>query len=108
MVDTGVSPAPEIYQRKMHELFDDIEGVEIVMDDILVHGRSDSEHDARLEQVLQRCREKNLKLNPKKLKLKTKQVDYIGHVLTENGLQPDPKKIKAVVNFPAPVDKQEL
>ena len=36
----GVSPAPEIYQRKMHEMFDDIEGVEIVMDDILVHGRT--------------------------------------------------------------------
>ena len=104
----GVSPAPEIYQRKMHEVFDDIEGVEIVMDDILVHGRTDSEHDARLEQVLLRCRDKNLKLNPKKLRLKTKQVEYIGHVLTENGLQPDPKKVDAVINFPAPVDKQEL
>ena len=104
----GVSPTPEIYQRKMHEMFDDIEGVEIVMDDILVHGRIDSEHDARLEQVLLRCRKNNLKLNPKKLRLKTKQVEYIGHVLTENGLQPDPKKIDAVINFPAPVDKQEL
>ena len=104
----GVSPAPEIYQRKMHEMFDDIEGVEIVMDDILVHARTDSEHDARLEQVLLRCREKNLKLNPKELRLKTKQVEYIGHVLTENGLQPDPKKVDAVINFSAPVDKQEL
>ena len=80
----------------------------MVMDDILVHGRSDSKHDARLEQVLLRCKEKNLKLNPKKLKLKTKQAEYIGHVLTENGLQPDPEKVDAVVNFPTPVDKQEL
>ena len=104
----GVSPAPEIYQRKMHEIFDDIEGVEIVMDDILIHGRSESEHDARLEQVLLRCREKGLKLNSKKIKLKTKEVEYIGHVLTESGLQPDPKKVDSVVNFPAPVDKHEL
>ena len=51
---------------------------------------------------------KESKTESKKLRLKTKQVEYIGHVLTENGLQPDPKEVDAVINFPAPVDKQEL
>ena len=78
------------------------------MDDILVQCCSESDHDARLAQVLQRCREKNLKLNPNKIKLKTKHVEYIGHVLTENGLQPDPKKVASIVDFPAPADKHEL
>ena len=104
----GISPAPEIYQRRMHEMFDDIEGVEIIMDDILVHGRTESEHDARLKEVLLRCRDKNLKLNPKKIKLRTNQVKYIGHILSENGIHTDPEKVETIVNFPAPKDKLEL
>lgn len=104
----GISPAPEIYQRRMHEVFDDLEGVEIIMDDILVHGRTEAEHDHRLKTVLQRCREANLKLNPNKIKLKTKQVEYIGHVLTENGIHTDQQKVTAVEKFPVPQNKTEL
>lgn len=104
----GVSPAPEIYQRRMHEMFDDLEGVEVIMDDILVYGSDEREHDERLKTVLQRCRERNLKLNSNKLKLKTDQVEYIGHVLTPNGLKPDPGKVEVITKFPPPQDKTEL
>ncbi len=64
----GIKSAPEIYQRAMNDLFSDLEGVEIVMDDLLIHGPS-LEINKRLEKVLQRCREKILKLNPKKTKI---------------------------------------
>lgn len=50
-VPFGIGPAPEIYRRKMHEIFDDLSGVEIVMDDILVCGSTDEEHGARLREV---------------------------------------------------------
>ena len=92
----------------MHEIFDDLEGVEVIMDDILVHGTNDEEHDNRLGNVLQRCRDRNLKLNSKKLKLKTNQVEYIGHVLASEGLKPNPKKAEVITNFPSPQDKTEL
>jgi transposase InsO family protein len=51
---------------------------------------------------LKRCREKNLKLNPRKTKLCTKEVEYIGHVLTENGVKISEDKIKAVLEMPEP------
>ena len=62
----GISSAPEIYQRAMHDMFSDLDGVEIVVDDILIHGRTLDEHNVRLQAVLARAREVNLKLNPKK------------------------------------------
>lgn len=49
-----------------------------------------------------------VKLKPKKFKLKTDHVDYIGHTLTKDGLKPDPKKVEVISKFPAPKDKTEL
>ncbi|PIK40082.1 hypothetical protein BSL78_23064 [Apostichopus japonicus] len=85
----GVNAAPEIFQRCMTELFDDLTGVEVIMDDILVWGSNEQEHDMRLEQVLQRCRDKKLKLNLDKCKFKVDEVPYIGHILTSDGVKPD-------------------
>ena len=80
----GVSSAPEIYQRAMTELFCDLEGVEIIMGDILIHAPTIELHNLRLEQVCQRCRDQNLKLIPKSrkeqnyLKFQNKLVLIIG------------------------------
>ena len=98
----GITSAPEIYQRAMTEMFQDCEGVEIVMDDILVHGPNRKVHDERLMNVLQRCRKNNLKLNPRKTKLRKDEVTYIGHKLTKDGVKIDDEKVQAVVKMPEP------
>ena len=98
----GITSAPEIYQRAMHDMFADIDGVEIVMDDILVHAPTLETHDQILEKVLARCREKNLKLNEKKTKLRSQEVTYIGHKLTSDGVKIDENKVKAVLEMPEP------
>jgi transposase InsO family protein len=98
----GITSAPEIYQRAMSDMFQDLEGVEIIMDDILVHGDTREKHDQRLEKVLQRCRERNLKLNPQKTKLRQEEVVYIGHKLTKDGVKIDDQKVKAVLEMPEP------
>lgn len=72
------------------------------MDDVLVYGQTEAEHDAELKKVLMRCREKNL--NSKKFK--TNEGEYIRLILTENDLQPDLKKVDAVNNFPSSNDNQ--
>lgn len=54
------------------------------------------DHDTNLRAAMQRCREKNLKLNKQKLKFKMKKLSFMGHLITEEGLKPDPSKIKAV------------
>ena len=65
----GISPAPEIFQRKMSSLLEGLSGVEVIMDDILVHGRDLVEHDACLTAAIRRIDASGLKLNPNKCAL---------------------------------------
>ena len=104
----GINSAPEIFQKRMTQAFEDLSGVKTIADDILVWGRSEAEHNHRLEQVLERSRKVGLKLNRSKMKIMTAEVPYIGHVLTSNGLKPDPKKVHAVEGMPSPEDKPAL
>ena len=78
----GINSAPEIFQKKMTQPFEDLSGVKTIADNILVWGRSEAEHNHRLEQVLKRSRKVGLKLNRSKMKIMTTEVPYIGHVLT--------------------------
>ena len=105
---SGIKSAPEVLQNHMPELFADVEGVKVIVDDILVWGKDDEEHDARLEQVLRRAREVNLKFNAKKCKIKQEEVPYVGHVLSKDGLKADPEKIRAVKEMKPPENAKEL
>ena len=104
----GIKSAPEVFQKSMSNLFEDIEGAKPIVDDILVWGRDVKEHDARLRQVLDRSREANLKLNPEKCHIRKEAVPYIGHVLTKDGLIADPEKIRAVQEMRQPQNAKEL
>ena len=101
----GIHSAQEVFHKRLHELFHDLDGVETDIDDILVWGRTVEEHDERLEKTLQRARQSNLKLNPGKCKIRCTEVLYIGHVLTGDGLKPDASKLEAILEMPAPEDK---
>ena len=70
-----------------------------------VSGRSIDEHDKNFALVLERARQENLIFNPKKVKLCINEVPFVGHILTPQGLKPDPQKIKAITNIPPPIDK---
>jgi hypothetical protein len=98
----GISSASEVFQRTMNQLFGDIEGCEIIVDDILIWGKDEVEHDERLLKVLERARNIGLRLKEEKCKLKVPKLKYIGHTLTADGLKPDPEKIEAVKKMPAP------
>ena len=103
----GVSTASEVFQRTMEQLFTGYP-CEIIVDDILVWGRDIAEHDYNLEKVLQRAKEVNLKLSPKKCKFRLESVSYVGHQFTKDGLKPDEEKIKAIKEMPVPDDPKAL
>ena len=71
----GISPAPEEFQRRLDNALQGLDGVVPIFDDILIFGAGDTEaeamadHDAKLRALMQRCREKGIKLNKEKLKL---------------------------------------
>ncbi|XP_048257542.1 uncharacterized protein K02A2.6-like [Haliotis rufescens] len=104
----GVSPAPEIFQQRIDQLLQDLPGVFRIADDILIIGEGSTKeegianHDKRFVQFMIRCREKGIRLNSDKLDLKRSEVSYIGHLLTDHGLKPDPRKVKAILQMPTP------
>ena len=92
----------------MSEMFEDIEGVEVVIDDLLVWGENEEQHDARLIKVLERARTRNLKLNKDKCHIKQHEISYVGHILTKDGLKPDTRKTEAITEMPTPRNREEL
>lgn len=66
------------------------------------------DHDQNLDDLFQRCKERNLKLNDKKRKLKMQEVPFIGHVATAEGLCIDPSKVQAIVEMPPLSDTAEV
>ena len=89
-------------------MFQDIPGVKVVVDDLLIWGENDEQHDSRLMQVLERARNRNLKLNKSKCQVKKDTITYIGHILCKDGVKPDPKKTEVIVNMPRPESREEL
>ena len=99
----GLAPAPEEFQRRRQQVLEGLPGVLTIHDDILLYGEGNTykeasrDHDAKLHKLMMRCREQNVKLNKDKMKLRLDQVPYIGHLLTSQGLKPDPEKVKALI-----------
>ena len=104
----GLSVSAEIFQKKLQQALEGLEGVLCVADDVIIHGRDLKEHDDRLSKFLERCRERNIKLNKENSKLREKSMVFMGHLITEDGLQSDPEKVKAIATFPVPENVTEL
>lgn len=66
------------------------------------------EHDANLKRVLDRAKDIQLKLNPLKCRFRVPEVTYVGHVVTSDGLRPDPLKTAAINEMPVPTDVVSL
>ena len=107
----GISPAPEIFQRQLEVALENLPGINIVADDVLIHGEGDSmveaerDHDRCLVAFLKRCREQRIFLNPEKFRFRLQEVRYAGHVFTAQGLKIDLAKVKAISDMPTPTDK---
>ena len=110
----GISPAPEEFQRRLFNAFQGLDGVMPIFDDTLIFGVGDSEkdaladHDQKLKALLQRCRDKGIKLNKEKLKLQRTEITYMGHIISSDGLKPDPAKIQRIQEMPSPTSKQDV
>ena len=100
----GVKCAPEIFQRTMVE---DLDGVEVIMDDVIVAG-DETTHDERLTKFLERASTQGLKLNREKCKIRQREVPYVGHLLTAEGLKMDPRKVEAIREMPTPNSKEDV
>ena len=78
------------------------------LDDILVHAKTFDEEIVRLCELFSRLRAVDLKLNPRKCELFRREVVYLGHVVSADGVATDMSKIEAVRTWPIPQNKKEL
>ena len=110
---SGISVAPEEFQRRIDDNLG-LEGLKAIADDILIWGDGDTteeatpKHDKRLLALLERCQQKNIKLNMEKCQLRKTELSYMGVVLTANGVKPDPKKQDCIQSMPAPTNKDKV
>ena len=106
----GLCNAPATFQRLMdHTMIGlNYEICLVYLDDIIVFSKDIPTHLERLETLFSRLRQANLKLKPSKCHFLQSSVEFLGYIITQNGISTDPKKIEAVVNWPTPKNLREV
>ena len=106
----GLCNAPGAFQRLMEIVLSGLtyEMVLVYLDDIIVFGTNFDEHLERLQCVLQRILDANLKISPSKCRLFQTKLTFLGHVVSADGVETDPSKVKAVENYPVPQTVKQL
>ena len=106
----GLCNAVSSFQRAMDLVLNglNLETLLCYLDDIVVFSRTPEEHLERLECLLQRLKDANLKLKPSKCQLFQRRVSFLGHVVSAEGIQTDPEKIRLIAEWPAPRTLKEV
>ena len=89
----GITWAPEHFQRRMTEILGDIEGVVCLVDDILVSGKTQEEHDQWLMAVLTRLSKAGITLGIEKCEINKQSVKFLGQLVDEDRVKPDPNML---------------
>ena len=92
----------------MQRILEGLPGQVCNVDDILVFGETQKEHDERLEAVLERLEKANVNLNQEKYMFFQVKVEFLGHVVGKDGVQVDPSKVEAVSNMSESTDVGQL
>lgn len=104
----GISTAPEFFQREMLRILQGLQGTTCHMDDILIYGKDEAEHDRRLDAVLKTLTKAGVTLNPQKCQFRKTKIEFLGHILDADGISADPAKTEAVRRMPPPKNVAEL
>lgn len=104
----GISCAPEKFQKVIEQILSDCEFSINFIDDIIVFGRNEEEHDEALSKVLAKLREYGVLLNQSKCAFKLQEIDFLGHHFDGNGMTPAQSKIDAIKYFRPPTTCEEV
>jgi len=97
----GLSNSPSCWQRMMQSYLGHLSFVRVFVDDIMIFSRSPEEHLDHLRQVLEACRQNQVKLKESKLRCFKRSVRFLGHVIDRAGCRPQQDKVAAVRDWPA-------
>ena len=100
----GLSNSPRTFQRLMDIVLSGLQGAicYVYLDDVVIYAKDLDEHEEKFDAIMCRLREANMKLQIDKCEFLKREVVYLGHIITQDGVKPCPDKIKAVKEFPVP------
>lgn len=106
----GLKNAPSTFQRLMTIALSGLQGLQCFtyLDDVVIFASSLEEHSDKLRNVFDRLRTNSLLLQPDKCEFMHQEVAYLGHVISDKGISPNPDKIKAIKNYPTPQNPKQI
>lgn len=104
----GVVSAPEVFAGSLTELLQHIENVEVAMDDILIYADTIEKLEKITNEVIKTLNEAGMTLNKEKCIFQAKELQFLGHIFSQNGMKPDSEKIHAIEKLKEPSNKKEL
>jgi hypothetical protein len=106
----GLTNAPPTFQRAMDKAFREYidEFMNVYIDDIVIYSKSFEEHLEHIEKVLKRLREIDMMIKLQKCNWAKRNVEYLGHIVGNNGLEPSPRLIEKVKNMRVPKNKTDI
>ena len=104
----GLVMSQDVFQHKMDQILEGLEGIVSIADDVIVHGRTEEEHDARMTKLMDVANDKGLMFNSEKTAVKAPQITFFGTVYDKEGAHPDPRKVEAIQQLKPPESKQQL
>lgn len=106
----GLKNAPATFQRAMNYILGDYIGhiCYVYLDDIIIIGYNLNNHLENIEKVLKRLSDFNLKIQLDKCEFLKKETEFLGHVITSDGIKPDPTKINKILDWKIPISPKEI
>lgn len=106
----GIIGAPATFQRLMEKAVGDMNILQVFvyLDDLIIFGKTQEEHEERLLKVLDRLKEVGLKISLDKCQFCQTKVRYVGHIVSAEGVAADPAKIESVITWPKPYNRKTL
>jgi hypothetical protein len=108
----GLKTVPATFQKLMNSVLSGLTGTRcfFYLDDIVIYAKSLADHNIKLREVeaLDRLWTYRLKLQPEKCEFLRKEVNYLGHQITEAGVKPDPQNVAEIMSYPIPTSVKEL
>ena len=104
----GLKMSQDVYQMQMDQITNRLPGVIAIQDDICVFGKDTVEHDYNLPQLMQTAQGHGLVFNSSRCAIHKSQISFYGAIFTTQGMRPDPAKVQALQDLPAPQNPKQL
>ena len=109
MVPFGLAQAPAYFQTLINKVLKGLHKFAVAyLDDIIIFSKNEEEHLDHLRIIFQRLKEAGLKLKRSKCDFMKTQIQYLGHLISSNGIQLLPEKLGSIKNMPAPWSAKEV